>query len=408
MCGDFGVLGKDCGTAGGGTGATLIGLFPISTDRANNNLHPGDTLRFIVGQKGQSVIKNQPMFAAIEGAGGGGGTAVVRDWEPILVAGGGGGGFGVMGVSSNGRSADSKSENGKYSEGVGGDGGSNGGSGYASLVTFASPGGGVRSNTEKYVSRNGQPGWSEGYSIDSGSSTLNKYTSKPSGGLGGKGGSNGGFGFGGGGSTYNSGYSTGGGGGGGYSGGGGSAYAGGGGGSYPGIDNQSPNVPVMVDYRSDGVGATLNPKDGYIEYQFLPDYIQTYFLDMTASYDGYGYLLESSSGKLDIQLKVQLMYSNIISIDVHMPTMYQTSITVDPEGVNIRTIVNVQYTGVDEIYTYDFSQSIVLYSFNENSGAHMSLVRQANFATDGGLSIEFESTTGNIYSINAGFLISDD
>ncbi|MCB0535611.1 MAG: RICIN domain-containing protein, partial [Saprospiraceae bacterium] len=75
---------------GGGRGGLLKAYFKIGN--ASNNLKPGSTLRFIVGESGESRLT-----AGSTGAGGGGGTGIAykevgtQEWILLMVAGGGGG-----------------------------------------------------------------------------------------------------------------------------------------------------------------------------------------------------------------------------------------------------------------------------------------------------------------------------
>ena len=75
----------------GGRGALVEGYFKVGS--GENEIPPGSTVRFIVGQKGTNLSN-----AKDGGAGGGGGTAIAfkapgkERWHLLIVAGGGGGG----------------------------------------------------------------------------------------------------------------------------------------------------------------------------------------------------------------------------------------------------------------------------------------------------------------------------
>ena len=79
----------------GGRGALVKATFELGSDA--DQLHPGGTIRFIVGGQGDGY---KSMDANIKGVGGGGGTGVAyrgpeagASWELLMVAGGGGGAF---------------------------------------------------------------------------------------------------------------------------------------------------------------------------------------------------------------------------------------------------------------------------------------------------------------------------
>lgn len=214
--------------ASGGNAARVEGTVTIGD--APGQLAPGGTLRFIVGERGESDTRDTIFFINIGAAyGGGGGASAVlyrppgatgetctgdgTDWQPLLVAGGGGGahvGFYFVCVDQYDGLDASLTTSGKAGCGNSGSGGSNG-QGGTGLLDIGSGGGGWL--TAGTGNSPGQAGCSTGGAggSDSGNLTF------------------GGFGFGGGGSGLG-----GGGGGGGYSGGGGGggSNCGGGGGSF--------------------------------------------------------------------------------------------------------------------------------------------------------------------------------
>ena len=247
------------GTGRGGIGATVTTLFNIGT--GVGEIPPGSIVRFIVGEKGTSVSGT----GGIEGAGGGGGTAVLYredegcDWTILAVAGGGGGGWsdGCFDISDGqgGRASTSGGEGrGNSTRGSGGNNGNGGGAGSLSGVEYSGGGGGAFEDGDP-IDCTGNPNWGDG---------------QKGGTTGGDGGSDGGscgsgrdggFGFGGGGLGDGSG-----GGGGGYSGGGGGGPSGGGGGGGSFINDLSAD-----DFANeiDPGGNTASAEDGYIEYTLL-------------------------------------------------------------------------------------------------------------------------------------------
>ncbi len=261
----LGVYGADGGFAkpqlsgcqvGGGSGAFV--LQELSVGNGVNQIPPGSTVRFIIGQSGQSHSTNGGLTSGSRSGAGGGGTAVVAkindEWVILSVAGGGGGAYarltaGVCEAESFGRSGNLNS-NGDGSSGRGSDaaaGGSGGGGG----GTTNDPdqendevggGGGAFEDGDGsaqfggYFS-GGYAGWSNG-----------PNSGTPTGGEGGDqnydSNKNGGFGFGGGGAANHSG-----GGGGGYSGGGSGengGSGGGGGGSYI-VPNYTDSYSISAD-----------------------------------------------------------------------------------------------------------------------------------------------------------------
>jgi hypothetical protein len=266
-------------SSGGGSGAQTFVSFNVGTGAGK--IPHGSTIRFIVGQKGQSGTNDVNVIpnggTGFDYGGGGGGTAVLYSttpatgpWTLLGVAGGGGGAFqavlaGVcIGLGSDGgagRSGESGGDGGGIGYGSGGSLGSGGGSDDAFL---GAGGGGAYSRGEGVPCINVT---SEGDIIldigegGKGTGLLNDEA-------GGYGGSNegclslaldwrnGGYGYGGGGGGVGVG-----GGGGGYSGGGagGVISGGGGGGSFMNNIRES-------GFISSG-GATSNPDNGLAQYQ---------------------------------------------------------------------------------------------------------------------------------------------
>ena len=270
-------------TAGGGNGAVVNGTFGVGS--GPEQIPPGSTIRFIVGQKG---VTGQDNISVLTGAatgseygGGGGGTAVLLRrpgstvWTLLGVAGGGGGAYqGVVSAVPFGDEggAGEESENGANGGGVGdyGEGGNSGNGGGANIgyypLTPTGAGGGGRFNR----------GHGMLTYVDVGSGNITDEYKFGEGGEGAPGGSdvggyggyqelqptglfgfrNGGFGYGGGGAGAGIG-----GGGGGYSGGGaGGLFAGGGGGgSYLNGIRETGNVS--------GGGSDNTPDEGFVTYQ---------------------------------------------------------------------------------------------------------------------------------------------
>ena len=277
--GDGGTRNSCNGQAQGGEGAIIRVSFPIGTDP--DELQPGGTLRFIVGDKGENQSSDRG-----GGAGGGGGTAILYQkpnpsgtisaswpgfdieasadtaWIVLAIAGGGGGAFGEEGgVFSNADACDEDTAK----NGTGGN-----------IDTRGTNGGG--NNTGGENGRGGRAGSNfrdggggGGYLTEGGPASF-ANRGRRSGIAGGNGGtgstnndSDGGFGFGGGGAGLEDG---GGGGGGGFSGGGGgndgnaSANNGGGGGSYV---NPIALAETLV---IDGLNTKGNPAPGEVTYSF--------------------------------------------------------------------------------------------------------------------------------------------
>ncbi|MEM9930848.1 MAG: hypothetical protein AAF840_13585, partial [Bacteroidota bacterium] len=253
---------------GGGGGANISASFDIGF--AAGKLNPGGTLRFIVGESGNS--SNSSSFA---GGGGGGGTGILylppgvaedddcpsvetptlnigqSCWTILAVAGGGGG---ATADGVNGR------------QGIRANDGPEGLPG-AFVNNNIGSGGRAQYSTDESKYNNGGGG---GYRGDG---SLDSYRGRRGGFTGGAGGSGdgkkigGGFGYGGGGSGYNNGSTTeegaGAGGGGGYTGGSGNTDgAGGGAGSYVNPDHRDASIT-----RS---SSDLSPDNGFIIMQFPP------------------------------------------------------------------------------------------------------------------------------------------
>lgn len=223
----------------------------------DNEIPAGSTIRFIVGEKGESESTNGGIVWGEREGGGGGGTGILAkindEWIILSVAGGGGGGYakvfnGICATVTEHGHSGTTSENGT---GSGRAGGKDGGGGEGAGDTDGGhAGGGGGYKTDGYGASNdedsGRAGWLD---YDSGGA--------PEGGAGGTSGSRGGFGFGGGGVGE-----SGAGGGGGYSG-GGSGYdegEGGGGGSWV-------NKDYSVDYYLQAHPTTEDVKDGFVQYR---------------------------------------------------------------------------------------------------------------------------------------------
>ena len=93
--GDGGWIERNQYKFGGGEGAFVKTAFAIG--KGANQLHPGDTIRFMVGGKGDSQ-QYTDKSGAPTGVGGGGGTGIAArgldgKWKILLVAGGGGGAY---------------------------------------------------------------------------------------------------------------------------------------------------------------------------------------------------------------------------------------------------------------------------------------------------------------------------
>ncbi|MEO0653066.1 MAG: hypothetical protein AAFZ65_20490 [Planctomycetota bacterium] len=86
--------GATCNYETGGQGAEITARFLVGDSAVE--LQPGGTLRFVVGERGQTGVPSDNIIKLAAG-GGGGGTGVLyrapgsNTWEPLAVAGGGGG-----------------------------------------------------------------------------------------------------------------------------------------------------------------------------------------------------------------------------------------------------------------------------------------------------------------------------
>ncbi len=255
-------------SAPGGSGATVTAVFPVG--QGPNEIPPCSTIRFVVGETGESPLTSEIVGVAVGGGGGGGGSAVLlrlpgsNEFNLLLVAGGGGGAYqGVFaGICvdhkpGQGGRATQAGGNGSATTGpgVGGTNGAGGGSAYSA------GGGGGR------FSRGGNLECLGGAEILGGQAGLV---------TGGAGGSNancsffsssvfmkGGFGFGGGGGALLGGLITGGsaGGGGGFSGGGGGGFSGGGGGGGSFV-----NTTLASQFNMTPGGTNFSPIAGSIAY----------------------------------------------------------------------------------------------------------------------------------------------
>lgn len=247
-------------TGNGGSGAEIYQELVVGN--GPDEIPPGSTIRFIVGQRGDNHGTNGGCAYCSRSAGGGGGTGILvkidDEWTILSVAGGGGGGYAKVfngfcaGDTSNGLSANT-SEDGAGLDGPfsGADGGTdgNGGGGGSNVESLSNSGGGGGVKSAGYDSYeeddSGQAGWE------------NYPNGEPTGGVGGSSSTQGGFGFGGGGGGGSAG-----GGGGGYSGGGGgrNERSGGGGGSWI-------NPDYSLDYSIRADPPTGDTKNGYVQYR---------------------------------------------------------------------------------------------------------------------------------------------
>lgn len=255
--------------AGGGSGAFVNQRLPVGN--GPNEIPPGSTIRFIIGQSGQSHTTNGGVTSGSRSGAGGGGTAVAAkingQWTVLSVAGGGGGAYarvtaGNCEVQSIGRSGNIRSNgDGSWGNGTGAAaGGTDGGGGGTTNDPDTENdevggGGGAFHNGDGsaqfigYFS-GGHAGWANG-----------PNSGEPTGGAGGDqfydSNKNGGFGFGGGGAANHAG-----GGGGGYSGGGSGdeSTGGGGGGSYV-----HPNLTNF--HQISAPGNTFEGKNGVVRYK---------------------------------------------------------------------------------------------------------------------------------------------
>jgi hypothetical protein len=248
-------LRGDCDVRGG-KGAFLAGTYRLGP--GTNEIPYDGTIRFIIGEAGESAFDND-ITASFSG-GGGGGTGILHHTEGsnfklLLAAGGGGGGYGGLAAgicTSRAGSSGNASPNG------GGSGGSNGGNGGGS-----NGGGGDAGGSTDILSGGGGGNSADGENIGCGGG------GKAGGVTGGAGGVatcandfSGGYGYGGGGAGKQAGS---GGGGGGLSGGAGGAQqqGGGGGGSAWGAGAIASGIFIG--------GPTFVPDNGYAQYRFLID-----------------------------------------------------------------------------------------------------------------------------------------
>lgn len=240
----------------GGEGATARLIFAVGD--GPNKLKPGGTIRFVIGEKGQSLKNNRTTAG-----GGGGGTAVLYKapgasiscsdeipslnlsnanncWVILGVAGGGGGAY-ASGLCDGAAGQGGRSGT-SGGDGAGPSGGTGGTGGHGGIQGSGSGGGGG------YLSRGTSNGDGEGGA---------GYFTGGAGGFSGNT-NEGGFGYGGGGGH---GPIAAGGGGGFSGGGGGGAYnRGGGGGSFANS--------AAIFSEIEGGGSTRRPRNGYVDYQF--------------------------------------------------------------------------------------------------------------------------------------------
>lgn len=271
--GDGGIarVERESCTSPGGSGATLTLTIDIGYEAGQ--VPPSSRLRFIPGGRGQNgITRSDVLGTGFAYGGGGGGTGLLYEtpdsavWQILAVAGGGGGAYVGRAVGfcvNNGSPAAGQGGRDWIAAGdgkggfLGGDGGTFGDGGRRS--EFAGGGGGFLTGGDgvtcielsfpfsSYQAGAGQKGYPEGGrgGLDDDCIDVLRINA-------------GGFGFGGGGAGWGAG-----GGGGGYSGGGAGATTGGGGGggSY---------VAAIASSRTIAAGAnTLDPADGYIEYQVI-------------------------------------------------------------------------------------------------------------------------------------------
>ena len=234
----------------GGRGALATATFRVGT--GTNELEPGGTLRFIVGQRGGSRTVSGSTRST--GSGGGGGSAVLyvppgatspQQITLLLVAGGGGGAHAAyFGGCTNGQSGG----NGRAQRSGGDSGSRAGGNGGGAGDTLESSsrkkgGGGGGSRQSASTTFGGSQGWLGG---GSGGGTNNSV--------------HGGWGYGGGGAgSDHFSVASGSGGGGGYSGGaaGGHDHRSGGGGSFVENDWVVSKMIVVSNSRDHGEGAYI-------------------------------------------------------------------------------------------------------------------------------------------------------
>ncbi|MDN3633154.1 HYR domain-containing protein, partial [Neolewinella lacunae] len=123
-------------TGSGGRGNSVEAGFKVATSGAGT-LRPGGTLRFILGERGESSTVNGTLSVGKTVGGGGGGSALLyrapgtSNWTLLLVGGGGGGGTATTGVgfcvATNGGNGVEGNAEGLF--GAGGEGNAGGGGG---------------------------------------------------------------------------------------------------------------------------------------------------------------------------------------------------------------------------------------------------------------------------------------
>ena len=437
---EIGVVGdKNCQSAGGGVGATLMGEYPIEfTD--SNYLNPGSQLRFIVGDHGESYNETNYVFSWSRGAGGGGGTGIAVKggnlWEPLLIAGAGGGGYAGFSAPSNqnGKSGNPHSEGGTeaksdlHSE----NGGSSGYGGMSSSmftdIDGAKAGGGMKQNKE-----GGESCDNDAYSdSESGYCGWDTYLDgeaslePPKGGTGAGKGRDGGFGFGGGGSSWSdfSGEFTAGGGGGGYSGGAAAMSAGGGGGGsfpcdtrktvddeQPGCNSATTTIIGAIAHRINkdmyGQTSTLDPQKGFISYQFTTrKYDKKYFLGLVSAYEsvtGQPLAVRNDETVTSVDLSISAVTPDLLAMDISMPWLYKDcSLGESSPSVNIFKVAGIKYTDINNPATYVLDdESSVLFSVDGESHVRFASVVDGSFENGIFMLAVLDGASGEVYRIEA-------
>ena len=304
--------------AAGGEGATVWGVFPIGS--ATNQIAPGSTLRFIVGEKGESRWN----LGTLAAGSGGGGTGVfykkkgANNWQLLLVAGAGSGAYldgnlGGLATVRNGNPGQI-TEYGQRGGGDGGSGGFNGERGHKLSSSYTGGGGGgiyvTQDDMDWILHVQGKSVWRTKLAGLDDSVTPAALDWEGAGGDDGTQASyvNGGWGCGGGGAG-----DEGGGGGGGYSGGGGGDvfYPGGGGGSY--LSSMAVQSGKIQN------GTTHSPEDGFVEIQFSPIIInhgtQGLFITPAANV---GMAINKDGAPFDIANHTNLYLVNRASNDAYL------------------------------------------------------------------------------------------
>ncbi len=319
-------------TVSGGKGSFLRAYFKIGNE--STSLKPGSTLRFIVGEKGESR-----QTAGSTGAGGGGGTGIAykevgtQKWTLLMVAGGGGGaGHDLIQGRNTGGASPAYAE-GKEGDGKGGESYKTvgGGAGAYGDDEYFVPGSGATSNTLKYkYGEHAKAGWSGG--PDTGEPTGGDCVSTgPQGGWG--------FGAGGDGDTASA-----------YPGGGG-GYSGGGAGDSDGDPatggtsylNRSMQTPHFFSYER---GTTSSPENGYASFEFTDEFSSNsirFAYNTNKCIDDYG---SATSNGNNIQTynctgnpNQQWFFS---SHDRTVRSMVNTSKCLDLSGGNTNNGTNIQ------------------------------------------------------------------